>query len=90
MNVQVYNPEKKIQKLTISDLDLYLEHNNLTPEGKLYKRQKIPLVEAILANTIAGQICHNLAKNHEPNCDISASEIESKDEEVILYITTKP
>ena len=54
--------EKKIQTLTMSAPDLYLEYKTLMPEGKLYKHQKVSLVEADFAKIVEGQICHNLAK----------------------------
>ena len=78
--------EKKIASLTVSDLDVYLTYKKLMPEEKLYKNQKVAIIEAELAKIVAGQICHHLAQDHnaDSSSESDTSTIESDDEEEIL------
>ena len=71
MNGHVCTQKRKC-RLTLFNLDLYLECKMLMSKGNLYKREENALVQADLAKIVVQQICHNVEKtNPEPNCVIS-------------------
>ena len=83
---QLYK-DKKIPSLKVHELDLFLGHYSLTVEGKIYKPQKVALVEAELAKQLAGKICYNIARTHrdtnsEPDTE-SGSESEEEEEQIM-------
>ena len=77
--VKLYN-EKRVGFLKVPELNLYLAKHKL-PMEKMYKRDKVALIEANIATHVAGEICKKfspVAPVNESSSDTSDSDSDTE------------